>query len=105
METHLGKTTKVLFIWHEKGYSTLQSVGCRLILGYVFMTSTSGSHALYLISPNLLLSPTDPHTSYIDLPSICTTLAELSYCTNSECLLQIPDHSPLHLFFAAVYRY
>ena len=35
METHLGKTTKVLFIWHEKGYSTLQSMGCRLILRYV----------------------------------------------------------------------
>ena len=36
METNLGKTTKVLFIWHEKGYSTLQSVGCRMILIYVF---------------------------------------------------------------------
>ena len=36
VETHLGKTTKVLFIWHEKGYRTLQSVRCRLIFGYVF---------------------------------------------------------------------
>ena len=36
METHLGKTTKVLFIFHEKGYITLQSVGCRMILRYVF---------------------------------------------------------------------
>ena len=36
METHLGKTTKVLFIWHEKGYSTLQYAGCRLILRCVF---------------------------------------------------------------------
>ena len=36
METHLGKTTKVLFIWHEKGYRTLQYAGCRLILRYVF---------------------------------------------------------------------
>ena len=36
VETHLGKTTKVLFIWHEKGYSTLQSAGCRLILRYFF---------------------------------------------------------------------
>ena len=36
VETHMGKTTKVLFIWHEKGYNTLQSVGCRLILRYVF---------------------------------------------------------------------
>ena len=36
METNLGKITKVLFIWHEKGYSTLQSLGCRLILRYVF---------------------------------------------------------------------
>ena len=32
----MGKTTKVLFIWHEKGYSTLQSAGCKLILRYVF---------------------------------------------------------------------
>ena len=47
METHLGKTTEVLFIWHEKGYITLQSVGCRLILRYVFMTHTYGYHALW----------------------------------------------------------
>ena len=36
METHLGKTTKVLFIWHEKGYNTLQFARCKLILRYVF---------------------------------------------------------------------
>ena len=36
MEAHLGKPTKVLFIWHEKGYSTFQCTGCRLILRYVF---------------------------------------------------------------------
>ena len=36
METHLGKTTKVLFIQNEKGYSTLQSMRYKLILRYVF---------------------------------------------------------------------
>ena len=36
METHVVKTTKVLFIWHENGYNTLQYAGCGLILMYVF---------------------------------------------------------------------
>ena len=94
METHLRKTTKVLFIWNEKGYSTLQSAECGLILIYVFMTQTYVSHALCHISPNILLSSTDLHTAWIDLSSIYAALAELSYCTNSDCILHIPYYSP-----------
>ena len=102
----MGKTTKVLFIWNEKGYSTLQSVRCRLILRYVFMTQIYGSHALYLISPNLWLSSTDLHTAQIDLSSIYMTLAKLSYCSNSDGILQIPNYSPpSDIIYATVCRY
>ena len=83
----MGKTTKVLFMWHEKSYNTLQSVKCRLILRYVFMTQIYGSHALCLISPNLQLLPTYPYTTWINFPSIYATLVELSYCTNSDYIL------------------
>ena len=77
METHLGKTTKVLFIWQEKGYSTLQSTRCKLILRYVLkfiliVLMLSGSLSYSTPTPSGLLTlQSDPR---LNSPSNATIL-------------------------------
>ena len=77
METHLVKTTRVLFIWHEKGYMTLQFARCRLILRYVFkfrvmVLMLSGSLSYSTPTPSGLLTlQSDPR---LNRPSNATIL-------------------------------
>ena len=62
------------------------------------MAHNFGSHALYLISPNLLLPSIEPHMAWINLSSIYTALAELRfYYTNPDCILQTSDYSTTHI--------
>ena len=73
----MGKTTKVLFIWHEKVYSTLQSARYRLILRYVFNFRL----IVLMLSGSLLYSTPTPSDLLTQQPLYC-------YYT-------LPDSTPL----------
>ena len=94
VETHLGKTIRHSSFGMRNTWRLQPTLDYLLSWIYLSAQTLSCSHAFCLISPNLLLPSIDPHTSWIDLSSICTSLVELLfYCTTSDNSLQSFDYS------------
>ena len=88
----MRKTTKVLFIWHDKGYSTFQSMRCRLILGYAFKF-----RIIVLMLSILFLLIYCYHLLICTWPGSTSLVELLSYYTTSDCILQTSDYSTIQI--------
>ena len=78
-ETHLGKNTKVLFIWYEKYVSTfclrtqLVDSSLGILLQFMQTSLPSCSMVLGLDNSSILHSSIDQHTTWI-IPLVKTTI-------------------------------